>query len=49
MPLQPGKSKEAVSANIKELVKSGHKKDQAVAIAMKEAGYSPKKKDEKKK
>ena len=48
MPLMPGKSKEAVSSNIKELIKSGHKKDQAVAIAMKEAGYSKPKKVEKK-
>lgn len=40
MPLQPGSSDEAVSANIAELVKAGHSRDQAIAIAMKEAGRS---------
>lgn len=43
MPLDKGKSKEAVSYNIKELVKSGRPKPQAVAIALREAG-KPKKK-----
>jgi len=40
MPLKEGSSKETVSANIAELVRSGHPQDQAVAIAMKEAGKS---------
>lgn len=38
MPLKPGKSKAAVSANISELVKSGRKQPQAVAIALRTAG-----------
>jgi hypothetical protein len=33
MPLKSGSSKEVISANIAELIKAGHKKDQAVAIA----------------
>lgn len=33
MPLQSGKSKEALRANIAELIKAGHKTNQAVAIA----------------
>lgn len=43
MPLLQGSSKSVVSQNIKELVKSGRKQDQAVAIAMRRAGKaSPK-------
>jgi hypothetical protein len=42
MPLQKGKSKAVVSANIGELVKSGRPQKQAVAIAMSEAGLSRK-------
>lgn len=33
MPLIKGKSRNIISANIKELIKSGKPKDQAVAIA----------------
>ena len=33
MPLQSGSSKQIISANIAELIKSGHEKKQAVAIA----------------
>lgn len=45
MPLKKGKSKKVISKNIAELRRSGRPKDQAVAIAMKEAGKSkPKKK-----
>jgi hypothetical protein len=40
MPLKSGSSNEAIAANIKELVAAGHPKDQAIAIAMKEAGRS---------
>jgi hypothetical protein len=40
MPFQQGSSQEVISANISELVKAGHKQDQAVAIAMKEAEKS---------
>ena len=38
MPLKEGSSKEVISANIAELVKAGHKQDQAVAIAMSQVG-----------
>ena len=34
MPLKQGKSKSAVSANIKELMKTGRPQKQAVAIAL---------------
>ncbi len=44
MPLKRGSSKKTVSANIKELMGTGRKQSQAVAIAMKEAGKSRKKK-----
>jgi hypothetical protein len=40
MPLKEGSSREIVSSNIKELMESGHKQSQAVAIALKEAGKS---------
>lgn len=40
MPLKKGKSDATVSANIAELVHAGHQHDQAVAIAMREAGRS---------
>ena len=34
MPLKKGASREAIAANIKELMKTGRKKNQAVAIAL---------------
>ena len=40
MPLVKGKSKAAVSANIKELMQTGRPQKQAVAIALHEAGKS---------
>ena len=49
MPLKSGKSKEAVSENISELVRSGRPQKQAVAIAMDKAGKSNKKRKRRKK
>ena len=49
MPLLPGKSDKAVSANISELVHSGRPQKQAVAIAMSKAGRTRKKVGVKKK
>jgi hypothetical protein len=43
VPLKGGKSRKAVSANIRELVKTGRPQKQAVAIAMSKAGLSRKK------
>ena len=40
MPLEKGKSQEAIHKNIKELIAAGHPKDQAVAIAYKESGMA---------
>ena len=40
MPLKKGRSKDVISENIAELVKSGHSRKQAVAIAYKEARKS---------
>lgn len=40
MPLRKGKSKQTISENIRELMHSGRKQDQAIAIAMHEAGKS---------
>ena len=40
MPLKQGSSKEVISANIAELINTGHDPDQAVAIAYREAGLS---------
>ena len=37
MPLEPGSSKDVISRNIAELIRAGHPKDQAVAIAYAEA------------
>lgn len=48
MPLMKGSSKEVISENIRELVRSGRKQDQAVAIAYSEAGKSKKKRKPKK-
>ena len=42
MPLVKGKSNKAVSSNISELMHSGRKQKQAIAIAMRVAGRSRK-------
>jgi hypothetical protein len=44
MPLSKGKSNKSVSKNIKTLMKEGKKQSQAVAIALKVAGKSRKRK-----
>ena len=43
MPLKRGSSRRTVSGNISELVRSGRKQKQAVAIALSEARRSKKK------
>lgn len=43
MPLKKGKSKKAISDNIRELRESGRSQDQAVAIALNRAGKSKRK------
>ena len=44
MPLKKGSSKEVINYNIKELIDSGYKQRQAVAIAMDNAKKKKKKK-----
>jgi hypothetical protein len=47
MPLKKGSSDKTVSSNISELRHSGYKEDQAIAIAMSQAGRSRNKKSPK--
>jgi len=48
MPLKSGSSKKTISSNISELVRSGRKPAQAIAIAYSNAGKSKKKGGKKK-
>jgi len=43
MPLTPGKSKRVVSANIREMIGSGHPRKQAIAASLRKAGKAFKK------
>lgn len=47
MPLKVGKSKKAVSANIRTLMHEGRPQKQAIAIAMDKAGKSKPKRGKK--
>jgi hypothetical protein len=49
MPLQSGKSKEAIKNNIRKLMHEGYPQKQAIAIAFSNAGLSRKKDGKKKK
>lgn len=48
MPLQEGKTKEAISHNIKAELAAGRPHDQAVAISLSKAGLTKKKSKKKK-
>lgn len=38
MPLKSGSSRKTIAQNIREMVKAGHPRDQAVAASLKKAG-----------
>lgn len=40
MPLKKGSGKETISSNIKEMIKSGHSKEQAIAASLSQARKS---------
>lgn len=40
MPLKSGKSQKTISSNIREMMKAGHPRNQAIAAAMDKAGMS---------
>lgn len=44
MPLKSGKSKKVISANIATEIRAGRPRKQAIAISMRKAGKSKKKK-----
>lgn len=48
MPLRKGSSREVISENIRELIKTGKPRDQAVAIAYRKAGKTKYKKRKRK-
>lgn len=47
MPFKSGKSQKVISSNIKKEIAAGKPKDQAIAIALNNAGKSKKKKAKK--
>lgn len=49
MPLRKGSSRKTISANIREMVESGHPQRQAVAASLREADKSKRKRGKAKK
>lgn len=47
MPLKKGRSRAVISYNIAELIRSGRKRDQAAAIALRKAGKARRKRKRK--
>ena len=43
MPLRRGSSQKVVSSNIREMIKAGHPRKQAIAASLNKAGKSKKK------
>jgi hypothetical protein len=44
VPLKSGKSQKVISGNIREMIKAGHPRNQAIAASMNKAGKSKGKK-----